>query len=182
MVVQENVHDETAIIRRCVKGDVDAYGGLVDRYGARIFNLSLMMLGDRHEAEDVAQEAFIRAFRGLAGFRGKARFSSWLHQIALNLCRDHLKRRARAGGPVPMSEEVLEGSADGRGRMRDATVSRFDRRSWTASSFACAWFCLSCQPERRACSSSCACERAARSAAALAWSSAAIPSRYSFSR
>ncbi|HEU4338854.1 MAG TPA: sigma-70 family RNA polymerase sigma factor [Planctomycetota bacterium] len=107
--------DETGIIGRCLKGDVEAYGRLVDRYSARILNVALMMVGDRHEAEDIAQDAFIRAFRGLAGFRGRARFSSWLHQIALNLCRDHLKKRARGGGPVPMAEETLEGSRDGDG-------------------------------------------------------------------
>src|SRR5688572_16497424 len=74
-----------------------------------------MMVGDRHEAEDIAQDAFIRAYRGLAGFKGKSKFSSWLHQIALNLCRDHLKKRARGGGPVPMAEETLEGTSDGDG-------------------------------------------------------------------
>jgi RNA polymerase sigma-70 factor, ECF subfamily len=119
MVVKRSVptetRDETGIIRHCLKGDVEAYGKLVDRYSGRIINVALMMVGDRHEAEDIAQEAFIRAFRSLAGFKGKARFSSWLHQIALNLCRDHLKRRARAGGAVPMSEETLEGSRDGDG-------------------------------------------------------------------
>ena len=115
MVVKERVTDETAVIKRCLGGDVEAYGTLVDRYSTRIINVALMMVGDRHEAEDIAQEAFIRAFRSLAGFKGKARFSSWLHQIALNLCRDHLKRRARGGGPVPMAEETLEGSRDGDG-------------------------------------------------------------------
>lgn len=115
MRVKEDVSDETAVIGRCLKGDVDAYGVLVDRYSGRILNIALMMTGDRHEAEDIAQEAFIRAFKALPGFRGRARFSSWLHQIALNLCRDHLKKRARAGGSVPMAEETLEGSRDGDG-------------------------------------------------------------------
>jgi RNA polymerase sigma-70 factor (ECF subfamily) len=117
------VSDETAVIGRCLKGDVDAYGVLVDRYSGRIINIALMMMGDRHEAEDIAQEAFIRAFKALPGFRGRARFSSWLHQIALNLCRDHLKKRARAGGAVPMAEETLEGSRDGDGEVTpDAIV------------------------------------------------------------
>jgi RNA polymerase sigma-70 factor (ECF subfamily) len=107
------VSDESTIIRRCLRGDVEAYGRLVDRYSARIINVALMMVGDRHEAEDIAQDAFIRAFKGLAGFKGRARFSSWLHQIALNLCRDHLKKRARAGGTVPMAEETLDGMHDG---------------------------------------------------------------------
>lgn len=115
MVVKERVTDETAVIKRCLGGDVEAYGTLVDRYSTRIINVALMMVGDRHEAEDIAQDAFIRAYRGLAGFKGKSKFSSWLHQIALNLCRDHLKKRARGGGPVPMAEETLEGSRDGDG-------------------------------------------------------------------
>ena len=124
MSVKGSMSDETGIIGRCLKGDVEAYGRLVDRYSARILNVALMMVGDRHEAEDIAQDAFIRAFRGLAGFRGRAKFSSWLHQIALNLCRDHLKKRARGGGPVPMAEETLEGSRDGEGEERpDAMVS-----------------------------------------------------------
>ena len=115
MAVKVTVTDETVVIRRCLGGDVEAYGTLVDRYSTRIINVALMMVGDRHEAEDIAQDAFIRAYRGLAGFKGKAKFSSWLHQIALNLCRDHLKKRARGGGPVPMAEETLEGSRDGDG-------------------------------------------------------------------
>ncbi len=128
MKVKESVGDESTIIRRCLKGEVEAYGRLVDRYSARVINVALMMVGDRHEAEDIAQEAFIRAYRGLSGFKGKARFSSWLHQIALNLCRDHLKKRARAGGTVPMAEETLEGSRDGDGEaapdpMVDAELS-----------------------------------------------------------
>jgi len=131
--VKEAVSDESSIIRRCLKGDVEAYGRLVDRYSARVINVALMMVGDRHEAEDIAQDAFIRAFRGLAGFKGRARFSSWLHQIALNLCRDHLKKRARAGGTVPMAEETLEGSRDGDGEATpdpivDAELSETMRR------------------------------------------------------
>jgi RNA polymerase sigma-70 factor (ECF subfamily) len=126
--VKDAVTDETGIIKRCLQGDVEAYGRLVDRYSARIINVALMMVGDRHEAEDIAQDAFIRAFKGLGGFRGKARFSSWLHQIALNLCRDHLKKRSRAGGSVSMAEETLEGSRDGDGEatpdpMVDAELS-----------------------------------------------------------
>jgi len=122
MVVKVSMSDESGIIRRCLKGEVEAYGRLVDRYSARVINVALMMVGDRHEAEDIAQDAFIRAFRGLAGFKGRARFSSWLHQIALNLCRDHLKRRSRAGGAVPMAEETLEGSRSGDGEAAHDTI------------------------------------------------------------
>ncbi len=87
--------EDTAFIRKCLSGQVEAYGTLVDRYSARIVNLAFAMLGDRHEAEDVAQEAFVRAYRGLGKFQGKAKFSSWLYQIALNLCKDRLKAKSR---------------------------------------------------------------------------------------
>jgi RNA polymerase sigma-70 factor (ECF subfamily) len=53
------------------------------------------MLGDRHQAEDIAQDAFVRAFKGLPRFERKAKFSSWLYQIALNLSKDYLKAKAR---------------------------------------------------------------------------------------
>lgn len=99
------------LIDRCLGGDLEAYGEIVDRYSGRLINVALMMVGDRHEAEDLAQEAFIRAYRGLGNFRGRARFSSWLYQITLNLCRDHLKARSRRG--QRMEEAELEGLADG---------------------------------------------------------------------
>jgi RNA polymerase sigma-70 factor (ECF subfamily) len=104
---------DSRVIARCLKGDLNAYGDIVDRYSARVINMALMMVGDRHEAEDIAQDAFIRAYRALSGFRGRARFSSWLYQIALNLCRDHLKRRARAGAAVPVEDGTLEGLRSG---------------------------------------------------------------------
>ena len=87
--------EDTAVVRKCLGGHHEAYGLLVDRYSARIINLAFAMISDRHEAEDVAQEAFVRAFRGLGRFERRAKFSSWLYQIALNLCKDRLKARSR---------------------------------------------------------------------------------------
>ncbi|MBI2901948.1 MAG: RNA polymerase sigma factor [Planctomycetes bacterium] len=86
---------DTLLIRKCLDGDVSAYSELVDRYSARIVNLAYMMIGNRHDAEDIAQEGFIRAYRGLGKFQQKAKFSSWLYQITLNLCKDYLKAKAR---------------------------------------------------------------------------------------
>jgi len=86
---------DTRIIQECLSGDVERYGALVDRYSARTINLAYMMIGDQHHAEDIAQEAFVRAYRGLSRFQRKAKFSSWLYQITLNLCKDHLKAKSR---------------------------------------------------------------------------------------
>lgn len=87
--------DDSTLIGKCLRGDAQCYGQLVDKYSGRILNLGFAMLGSRHDAEDVAQEAFVRAYRSLARFEKRARFSSWLYQIALNLCRDQLKARSR---------------------------------------------------------------------------------------
>lgn len=87
--------DDSALITKCLEGNAEAYGRLVDKYSARIINLGYAMLGDRHQAEDIAQDAFVRAFKGLPRFERKAKFSSWLYQIALNLCKDYLKSKSR---------------------------------------------------------------------------------------
>jgi len=87
---------DTDLITKCIAGEVEVYQVLVDRYSSRIVNVAYMMIGDRHEAEDVAQDAFIRAYNALPKFQHKAKFSSWLYQIALNLCKDFLKSKARS--------------------------------------------------------------------------------------
>ena len=102
---------DPVLIKKCLNGSVEAYGQLVDRYSARIINLAWGMTGDRHLAEDVAQEAFVRAYRALAKFQQRAKFSSWLYQIALNLCKDHLKARSRHARPSSQEHmESLEGN------------------------------------------------------------------------
>ena len=87
--------DDSTIVGKCQDGQAELYGRLVDKYSARIINLGYAMMGNRHDAEDVAQEAFVRAYNGLGRFQKKAKFSSWLYQIALNLCKDHLKAKSR---------------------------------------------------------------------------------------
>ena len=105
--------DDTALIRRCLGGEVKCYETLIERYSSRIVNLAYAMTGDRSYAEDIAQEAFVRAYRSLPKFQGKSKFSSWLYQIALNLCKDHLKAKSRHARPA--GEELLD-SVDGNPR------------------------------------------------------------------
>jgi RNA polymerase sigma-70 factor (ECF subfamily) len=97
--------DDSTLVGKCLAGDSRSYGQIVDKYSARILNLGYAMLGSRQDAEDVAQEAFVRAFRSLPRFEKRAKFSSWLYQIAINLCRDRLKSRSRQARPA--EEELL---------------------------------------------------------------------------
>ena len=83
--------------------DRDAYAELVRRYADRIFNLAYRMTGNRSEAEDLAQETFIRAYRGLPGFRADGDFGAWLYRIAVNVCLTH-RRGSRKAASEPLDE------------------------------------------------------------------------------
>jgi len=85
------------LVARSVRGDVDSFNQLVLRWERPIYALAYRTIGREEDARDVCQETFLRAFRALPGFRGQAKFSSWLYRIALNLCRDWIRRERRIG-------------------------------------------------------------------------------------
>jgi RNA polymerase sigma-70 factor, ECF subfamily len=74
-------------------GDLSAFDVLVQRWERKIQGAVYRIMGSSEDARDLAQETFLRAYRGLPSFKSEARFSSWLYQIALNLCRDRLRQR-----------------------------------------------------------------------------------------
>jgi len=89
-------------ITRAAAGDAAAVRALVNRYSPGVLSLATRMLSDRGEAEDVTQETFIRAWKALPGWEPRAKFSTWLHRVALNLCYDRLrKRRESLPGELP---------------------------------------------------------------------------------
>ena len=81
------------LVEACQAGESSAFDLLVTRWEDKIRGACYRLLGSEEEARDAAQEAFLKAYRGLPGFKREARFSSWLYQIAVNLCRDRLRRR-----------------------------------------------------------------------------------------
>jgi RNA polymerase sigma-70 factor, ECF subfamily len=95
---------DTYLIERARSGDTEALTELYRRHERRVYNLALRTLGNPWDAADVAQEAFIKAFRNLDSFKGDARFSTWLHRIVVNAAYDHLRRQR----PEPMDGEILE--------------------------------------------------------------------------
>ncbi len=93
------VDPDAPLVRRAKAGDRQAYELLVAGHQRRVFNVAYRFLGDYDEALDMAQDAFIQAWRNLGGFREEARFGQWLLAIVMNLCRNRLKawkRRARS--------------------------------------------------------------------------------------
>ena len=97
------------LVAKSVGGDADSFNELVLRWERPIYALAYRTIGREEDARDVCQETFLRAFRALPGFRGQAKFSSWLYRIALNLCRDWIRRERRA--PIvqpPEDVDVME--------------------------------------------------------------------------
>jgi RNA polymerase sigma-70 factor, ECF subfamily len=85
--------DDAALIERIRNGDGSAFEDLVRLYQDRIYNLCRHMLINTHDAEDAAQDTFVKAFRGLRGFRPDASLYTWLYRIAVNTCIDYKRRR-----------------------------------------------------------------------------------------
>ncbi len=79
------------LVRRLKQGDERAFQELVHTYQDRIFGLVYRMIGNRQEAEDIAQEVFISVHRGIANYRGEGRFYTWLYRIASNTCKNRIK-------------------------------------------------------------------------------------------
>ena len=94
------------LVARSMGGDLDSFNQLVLRWERPIYALAYRVIGREEDARDVAQETFLRAFRALSGFKGQAKFSSWLYRIALNLCRDWIRRERRA--PIAQAPEGVD--------------------------------------------------------------------------
>ena len=87
--------DEAQLVRLARRGDTKAFAELLRAHQDFAYNLALRALGDPHEAEDIAQEAFVRAWQALPRFRGDAKFRTWLYRIVANLCYNRLPRLRR---------------------------------------------------------------------------------------
>jgi len=86
---------DSELVRRAQKGDTQAFESLVVEHQQFVFNLALRAVGDPREAEDVAQESFVRAWLALPNFRGQSQFRTWLYRIVTNLCYNRLPRLRR---------------------------------------------------------------------------------------
>lgn len=80
-------------IKQVLKGDQNAFGEIVELYKDKVFQLCFRMVGNSHEAEDLAQEAFVRAYTHINSFNQNLKFSTWLYRIATNLCIDRLRKK-----------------------------------------------------------------------------------------
>ncbi|MBH0205699.1 MAG: sigma-70 family RNA polymerase sigma factor [Nitrospira sp.] len=100
---------DAQLVARSLAQDQAAFGQLIDRHASAIVNLSYRMVGNRAEAEDLAQETFLAAYKALSTFRADSKFSTWLYRIATNKCKDWLRVKRPGQGQYDLdADESLD--------------------------------------------------------------------------
>jgi RNA polymerase sigma-70 factor (ECF subfamily) len=107
------VETDDELIERVRGGETRFFTELVRRYQDPVYSMAMRFVRRAGDAEDLAQESFLHAYRGLAGFKGDARFSTWLYRITWNLCADWLRKNKKPGR-APMAIDDAADLADGR--------------------------------------------------------------------
>ena len=87
--------DEKRLIEQVLRGNQEAFGSLVEIYEKQVYNICLRMCGNPEDAKDLAQEAFVKAWRGLQFYKSEAAFSTWLYRLTSNVCIDFLRQQKR---------------------------------------------------------------------------------------
>ena len=103
---------ETVLVERARQGDLDAFGKLVVRYQEKVYMVALQLVHNHSDADELSQQAFLKAFESLSKFRGDAGFFTWIYRIVVNLCLTHLKSQKRSVPlPTPGADSDGDGSA-----------------------------------------------------------------------
>jgi RNA polymerase sigma-70 factor (ECF subfamily) len=122
------LENEAELVRRAKTGDAEAFGMLVEAHQTYVFNLALRVLGNEQEAEDMTQEAFVRAWLAIKNFQAKARFGTWLYRIVTNLCYNRIPGLRREVSAI--GESSIPDYADPRfGPIHEGIEDR-ERRAW----------------------------------------------------
>lgn len=103
---------ERLLINRLKARDEQAFNEIVRRHGDQVFGLVYRMIGNRPEAEDIAQEVFVTVFKTIDGFRGESKFSTWLLRIAANQCKNRIKYLARRPAGASAYEDAAETASE----------------------------------------------------------------------
>jgi RNA polymerase sigma-70 factor (ECF subfamily) len=124
--------DDGTLVERVRGGDVAAFEPLVEKYRQRVYRLAFNVLRDQEDARDVAQEAFIKAYKALPSFRGQSAFYTWLFRIVMNVAHDKARQRGAAGrafGTERVTEEEWERTMPDPGEEPDAAAARAEQRA-----------------------------------------------------
>src|ERR1700680_3724789 len=120
MTAQERRIDDTMLIREAQRGDRAAFEELVRHYDQAVLRLALHLTGSEHDAQDVYQDAFLKAYKNIGSFRFECSFYTWIYRIVTNLCLDHLRKKQVRKEDAPVAKDASGGECDLRERGRDA--------------------------------------------------------------
>ena len=88
-------NNDTYYINLIIEGDTNAFGIIVNRYKDLVFTLAMKMIKNKEEAEEIAQDTFIKVYKSLGQFKGNSKFSTWIYKVTYNTCLDRLKKNKR---------------------------------------------------------------------------------------
>jgi RNA polymerase sigma-70 factor, ECF subfamily len=114
--------DDRAIVEACLAGQTAAFDAIVERHRRQVYQLCFRYVGNHEDASDLAQDAFIRAFKGLKGFKGQSSLSTWLYRIAVNVCLNRVALKTPRAEALDPAERI-EGGAE----RPDVTLLRAER-------------------------------------------------------
>ena len=114
--------DDRTLVELCLSGRRQAFDVVVERHRRQVYQLCYRYVGNHEDAADLAQDAFVRAFKGLKGFKGESSLATWLYRIAVNVCLNRLALRAPASVPLDAADRV-----DHRAERPDVALLREER-------------------------------------------------------
>lgn len=120
---QDNIY-----IKRVLDGDRNAFAYLVDKYKSMVFSLALRITKDREEAEEIAQDAFIKAYQSLKSFQGKAKFSSWLYRIVYTTGISHIRKQEQ--GRISLDETNISETLYVESKKNHESLSEAERKKY----------------------------------------------------
>jgi RNA polymerase sigma-70 factor (ECF subfamily) len=100
------MNSEQQLVKRTLHGETYAFEELVNTYQNKVYMLAYRYMGNEDDANDMAQEAFIKAYRSLRSFKGDSSFGTWIYRITTNVCLDELRRRKRKIVPLSLDEPL----------------------------------------------------------------------------
>jgi len=142
--MQWAVIDENALIQQCLEGDLDAFRMLYERHHQRVFNLCWRVSNDRHAAEDLCQDVFLRAYRHLTTFQSKSSFATWLHRIAMNTALNHCRKHR--GRFIELDAAALQAPTDA---LQSDPEERPDRQVEKKETAQLLWTAVQSLPEKQ---------------------------------
>jgi len=105
-------NDDQRLAALAARGDQDAFAQLVERYAGMVYSLALQRVGAHHDAEDIAQTVFFKAWKALPGYRGEAALSTWLYRLTANASTDFLRQAGRRESPLSLDDPDLPQTPD----------------------------------------------------------------------